>query len=80
MTERILLQIPDSLVRILHHHFPRSARLMMTKFGKCTKPFSSNKVVSKTVSTWIVVSTRQLAKLIKTINKDINWEYYESLI
>lgn len=41
----------------------------MTKFGKCTESFSSNKVVSKIVSTRIVVSTRQLAKLVKTVNK-----------
>jgi len=29
------------------------------------QPFPNNKVVSKIVSTWIVVSTRQLAKPIK---------------
>jgi len=40
----------------------------MTKFGKCTKVFSSNKIASKTFSIVIVVSTKQLAKLIKTRN------------
>jgi len=39
----------------------------MTKFGKSTKLFLSNEVVSKIVSTEIVISTRQLAKLIKRI-------------
>jgi len=39
---------------------------LMENFDKCTKSFTSNKVVSKTVSTWIVISTRQLALLIKT--------------
>jgi len=42
---------------------------MMTKFGKCAKPFSGNKVVSKIVSTRIVISNMQLAKLIKIVNK-----------
>jgi len=41
----------------------------MTKFRKCTEPFSSNKVVSKIVYTEIVVLIRQLPKLIKTVNK-----------
>jgi len=37
------------------------------------KPFSEDKLVSKIISTTIVVSTRQLAKLIKTlIKKKIN--------
>lgn len=45
------------------------AKNLMTKFEKCTKPFSSNKIESKIVFTWIIVSTRQLAKHIKTVNK-----------
>jgi len=42
--------------------------LLMTKFGKCIKTFSSNKVVSKIVSTKIVFWTRQLSKPIKSDN------------
>ena len=38
--------------------------MLMTKFGKCTKPFSSNKV-RKIVSIKIVISIRQLVKHVK---------------
>jgi len=41
----------------------------MDNFSKCTKSFISKKVVSKIISTGIVVSTRQLAFLIKIENK-----------
>jgi len=41
----------------------------MIKIGKCIQPFLSNEVVGKTISTNIVVSTRQLALLVKTENK-----------
>jgi len=37
----------------------------MTKFDKCTKLFSTNKVTSKIVSTRIIVSTWQLTLHIK---------------
>jgi len=35
----------------------RGAKNFMTKFGKWTELFSTNKMRSKIVSTWIVVST-----------------------
>jgi len=52
----------------------------MTIFGKWTKLFSSNKVVSKFVFTRIVISTSQLAKLIKTINKSNKMGEFVTLI
>jgi len=39
-------------------------------FYRCSKPFSSNKVVSKIVPTGIVFSSRQLVILIKTYNQN----------
>jgi len=46
----------------------------MDNFGKRIKSFTSNKVVSKIVFTWIVISTRQLSYLFKQLNqvKQIN--------
>jgi len=39
--------------------------ILMTKFGKCTKPFPSRKVVSKIIYIRIAISTIQLAKHVK---------------
>jgi len=57
------------LFYVIHPHYILQFTQLMTKFSKWTKPFSSNKVVNKIVSTWNIVSTWKLALLIRTENK-----------
>jgi hypothetical protein len=50
--------------------------VLVIEFGKCTKLFPSNKLVSKIVSKEIFVSMRQLDNPIKAVN----WGMFASLI
>jgi len=44
--------------------------MLMDNFGKCIESLTINTVIRKTVSTKIVVSTQQLALLVRTENKN----------
>jgi len=63
----IVLPFIKFLISLLINFYNCGRRLLMTKFDKYTKPFSSKKVVSKIVSTWIIVSTRQSTILVCTL-------------